>query len=323
MGLDVVRPKDCPKGRTQYIKDDAQSLRTHDIEGARPSYPGNRFYRDGPAPKARIPGATSRTYYPEVNRQVDLSMTTHDIPDAQPNVVKFKTPRVVNPLAPSYELPSVRRRPVTPPQPAFHDGLPRDTLDHADWSKARILERDYARDPNEARDIEHSQPNLRQRVNRGPPRDVDKTVERSGGRVLSSKCQRAADSPRGSGVGTPRGPRAPATPRMTCPLDPSYSVPSRTLHPFRRHDPESALLAPAAAGVVEGSTSRVLHRDNGEPQASLLHRDIPGAVSQRYKGLLPYNIYDPPEVTPFARGLDVSDIEGTAPGTRRPRGPGH
>jgi len=70
---------------------------------------------------------------------------------------------------------------------------------------------------------------------------------------------------------------------------------------------------------VEGASPQVLHRSNGEPQASLIRSDIPGAMPQKYKGGIPYNIYDPPEVTPHSRhlGLDCSDIEGAQPGTRR------
>mmetsp|Transcript_92582 Transcript_92582/g.224716 ORF Transcript_92582/g.224716 Transcript_92582/m.224716 type:complete len:81 (-) Transcript_92582:74-316(-) len=77
---------------------------------------------------------------------------------------------------------------------------------------------------------------------------------------------------------------------------------------------------PREAGAVEGSAPRVLHRGNGEPQTSLIRSDIPGAMPQQYKGGIPFGIYDPPEVTPYARhlGLDCSDIAGAQPGTRRP-----
>lgn len=126
-----------------------------------------------------------------------------------------------------------------------------------------------------------------------------KVIESAGGRVLSTKHQAS---------------------RERSALDPSYSVPSKTLHPFYKGDhEENSLFAPAHVGRVERSTPRVLHRDNNEPQASLVRRDVAGAMPQRFKGTLPFNIYDEPQVTPYSLGgLDISDIEGTQPGTRKP-----
>eukprot|EP00439_Symbiodinium_sp_Y106_P073003 s1605_g13.t1 len=98
----------------------------------------------------------------------------------------------------------------------------------------------------------------------------------------------------------------------------SVQVHTRTTHPFYR-ETEGNPLAPSQVGPVSGSTPRVLHRDNGEPQASLIRADIPGAVPQRYKGHVPINIYDTHTVTPFSRftGLSCSDIEGAQTGTRK------
>jgi len=76
---------------------------------------------------------------------------------------------------------------------------------------------------------------------------------------------------------------------------------------------------PRLHGRIPGCTPRQLHKDNGEPQASLIRGDIGGAVSQRYKGCMPFSIYDPPEITPYSghMQLDCSDIDGTQTGTRR------
>eukprot|EP00434_Breviolum_minutum_P005372 symbB.v1.2.004737.t2/scaffold275.1/size244369/7 len=95
-------------------------------------------------------------------------------------------------------------------------------------------------------------------------------------------------------------------------------VHTKTTHPYYQEAIDNPL-APRKVAAIEGSTSRVLHKDNGEPQASLIRGDLPGAVPQRFKGHLPVNIYDPPEVTPYSlfTGLHCSDIEGAQTGTRK------
>lgn len=298
MFLDTVRPKDVPRGPTRYAKEDSQSLRTHDIPGAIPEYPHRRFHVDGPPEKEHINGTVAKTLYPDLHRPIDLSLTNRDIHKAQPSGEKFKTRRRVDPLTPRYDLPSFQERPVTPPGILIHEGQVRDSMEFKGTHKPRILERNYARNPNDGSDIEGSRTgDRRNRLGNATPRDMWKTVEKAGERILSSKCHSA---------------------RSSHPLDPEYDMPSTTTHPFHRTEVESAR-APRRAGRVEGATPRQLHRDNGEPQASLIRRDLPGAVPQRFKGTMPFSIYDPPEVTPHARhlGLDCSDIEGTQTGTRK------
>jgi len=175
----------------------------------------------------------------------------------------------------------------------------RDSMEYKGEWKSRIPERNYARDPNEHRDIEYSQSSARCRPRNVTPRDPLRTVEKAGERILSSKYK--------------------PTQRATCPLNPVYDVHTQTTHPYLRGEPPSGLMS-TQAGAVEGATPRVLHRDNGEPQASLIRSDIPGALPQKYKGCTPYSIYDSPEVTPFSKhsGLDCSDIQGAQPGTRKP-----
>ncbi|CAE7035917.1 KIF6 [Symbiodinium sp. CCMP2456] len=111
---------------------------------------------------------------------------------------------------------------------------------------------------------------------------------------------------------------APRTEEELAALYRAVGVHTRTTHPFYR-ETEGNPLAPSQVGLVSGSTPRVLHRDNGEPQASLIRADIPGAVPQRYKGHVPINIYDTHTVTPFSpyTGLVCSDIEGAQTGTRK------
>lgn len=298
MYLNVLRPSDVPLGPVRYLRPDSLSLRTHDIAGAKPTYKISNLFPDGKPEKDEPRGSRPKRHFGEVRRLVDGSLRTCDIEKAQPNVSTFKTARCCDPLLPRYDLPTHRARPATPPSQRFHDGEARDTLSFkGDW-KSRVPERDYARDPNETRDVEFSQPNVRKRMQGLPPRETMRTVEKAGERIISQKyC---------------------VTPRDTNPIDPTYSVDTRTTHPFRRSEGDT-LSAPREIGRIPGCTPRQLHKDNGEPQASLIRGDIAGAVSQRFKGGMPFSIYDPPEVTPYSghMQLDCSDIEGAQTGTRR------
>jgi hypothetical protein len=299
MYLNGLGPKDVPLGPVRFLKDDLQSLRTHDIKGAQVTYKHSKLFVDGKPEKEEPVGSKPRRHWREVRRVIDMNLATHDIEKAQPNAVgHLKTSRNCNPLDPSYDLPSYWERPTTPPQPMMHDGEARDTMTYKGEWKPRIPERDYARNPNEARDIEFSQSNVRQRMKGLSARDSLRTVEKAGERIISSKHR--------------------STPRDTNPIDPVYTVDTVTTHPFRKSEVES-LQAPRELGRIPGSTSRQLHRDNGEPQASLIRSDIAGAVSQRYKGCMPFSIYDPPEVTPYGghTQLDCSDIDGTQTGSRK------
>lgn len=300
MFLDGVRPKDVPRGRLAAPKEDTQALRTHDINGAQANYPHKAFHADGPPEKEFIPGSKAATRYPELNRAIDLSLTTCDIHRAQPDAGVLKTGRRVDPLVPRYELPSYTERPPTPLDGRVHEGSWRETMEFKGTHTPRILERNYARDPNDIRDIEHSLPSSRTRTGGFTPRDPLKTIEKAGGRILSSKCHTA---------------------RQSDPLEPRYDLCQRSHHPYAREEADSvgSAHAPRQVGPIEGAAARPRQWDNGEPQTSLIRRDIPGAVPQRFKGTLPFSIYDSHGVTPcHARhsGLDCSDIEGTKTGTR-------
>lgn len=295
MSLDVVRPKDVPRGRVRCEKEYQQSLTADDIPGARPEYLRRSLQLDG-ADKDPVKGSTSRKY-PELNKVKDLSLSTHDVDGAQPKVQIFTTTRNTNPLTPRYKLQSTEYKPAPANPMRLHDGTLRETMDFKANSVSRFPVRDYQHDPADGRDIELSQPNIKGRINYPTPReDLKRTLERSGERILSGKCY--------------------ASGRHA--LQPEYLVHTKTTHPFYREDVDNPL-APRKAAVVEGSTSKVLHRDNGEPQASLIRGDLPGAVPQRFKGHVPVNIYDPPEVTPVSlfTGLHCSDIEGAQTGTRK------
>jgi len=296
MSLDVVRPKDVPRGRVLCEKDYQQSLIANDIEGARPEFTLRSLHRDGAPAKEPVKGSTSRKH-PELNKVKDLSLSTHDVDGAQPKVQIFTTTRNTNPLTPRYNLQSTEYTPAPPNPMRSHDGTLRETMDFKASSSSRFPVRDYHRDPADGRDIELSQPNIKGRVNYPTPReDLKRTLEKSGERILSGKCY--------------------ATGRHV--MQPEYLVHTKTTHPYYQEAIDNPL-APRKVAAIEGSTSRVLHKDNGEPQASLIRGDLPGAVPQRFKGHLPVNIYDPPEVTPYSlfTGLHCSDIEGAQTGTRK------
>lgn len=298
MMLDNIRKSDVLRGQVWHFKDDAQALRTTDIQGSAPTYAHKKFHVDGPAYKEHIPGTAAKTHYPELRRPVDLSLTTVDIDKSWPEVVKFKTPRVVDPIAPSYDLPSARHRPHTPLKQRIHEGQVRDSMEHVGTSKKRIPDRNYSRNPNESRDVPFSQPNFRRSarpLGSTGIRDVMQTDDVTGERNLTMMRK---------------------TPRCSNPLDPTYVVSTRTTHPIYQSEAPSAH-APREQGAIHGAAPKALTYDNGEPQTSLLKEDIQGTSSQRYKGCVPFNIYDPPEVTPYSQFHGCEDIEGAKAGTRK------
>merc|ERR1711920_906970 len=76
-------------------------------------------------------------------------------------------------------------------------------------------------------------------------------------------------------------------------------------------------------GPVQGSKSRQLHRDNGQPQLSLVREDIAGTLPQRFVGVVPANIYDSPEVRPMIDFHDPHDIPGAQVGSLKRSIPGN
>lgn len=295
--LGTLRASDGVRGPVRAFKDDSPSLRVGDIPGARPDFPHKHVHVQGPPDKAPVPGSKAPMLYPDVHRPIDLSLTTCDIHKARPNLERFRSRRRVDPLTPRYDLPSFRERPATPPAALVHEGRVRETMEYKGLSTPRIPERNYARNPNDVSDIAFAQPNARNRTGGFTPRDVFKAVEQSGQRVLTTKCNSA---------------------RQSHPLEPEYRLNTSTTNPLLGGTIQPGWAA-SHVGPIEGATPRVLTRDNGEPQLSLASHDVPGAVPQRFKGVVPYNMYDPPEVTPLARhaGLDCADIDGAQAGTRK------
>jgi len=305
MMLGSVGPSDAPRGRFMATKEISPSLCTQDIEGARADYLRKRVSSRGPPEP--VPGAVAKTLYPALHKPLDLSLTTCDIWKAQPSKEGFRTSRRLDPLAPRYPLPSSKERPVTPPGVLVHEGRVRETMEFKGEHKPRIVEKSFSRDPNDISDIDFVRPNVRSYMRPIAPRDPMKVVEQAGDRMLSA--------------------RNPRSTRVSDPLNPEYAVPIVTTHPLLRNEPESAR-APRDHGAVEGAAPRVLHRarirdghggDEMPPAGARSARGESCGVSQRFKGILPFNMYDAPEVTRVAggTGLDCSDIDGAQTGTRK------
>lgn len=306
MSLDVIHAKDVPRGKVMYCKDEDLSLKTQDIARARPTY-DHLNYLDKPdlsvgCTDPQHPGAKARSYYAPMDRRPrDLSLTTADIELAQPRGCRHKGDRHTDPVCPNYKLPSSFKPEPTPPR---WNGRQTNDVSDIDKSCPRVLhpQRNYIRDPNECRDIEYAAPNYLERL----------TTQNSRGRLdLSLNVKDISENKR-------------IRPRGTNPLEPVYQVPTNattSLHAKYHEEHGLGIDIPkmevSKVGYVDGSKPRQLHRDNGEPLFSLLREDIAGAVPQRWVGLVPANIYDPPQTRPMISFHDPQDIPGAQVGTLR------
>jgi hypothetical protein len=307
MSLDIIHPKDVPRGKVPFIKDEDKSLKTQDIDRAAPHYPhlhvlNKPDFSVGCTETDHV-GGRARTYYPSMDRRPrDLSLTTADIELAQTKATNFKGNRHTDPLCPNYELSSTNARPISPPR---WNG--RHTNDISDIEKShpkvRIPDRNYIRDPNCAADIEFASANYLERVHRQTRNNVRADRSLNVKDINHKKPLHTA-------------------PRCTNPLEPEYKVSTTattSLHTKYTEELGSDVrLHPKECethGHVHGSKPRKLQWDNGEPQFSLMREDIAGTVPQRWVGAVPFNIYDPPEVKPAISFHDPHDIPGAQVGT--------
>merc|ERR1712072_1281143 len=80
MSLDIIHPPDVPRGKIMYVKDDLSSLKTQDIDRARPTYRHlNHLNKPDLSVGCTDPehhGSAARSYYPPMDRPRDLSLTT-------------------------------------------------------------------------------------------------------------------------------------------------------------------------------------------------------------------------------------------------------
>jgi len=307
MSLDIIHPKDIPRGKIPFIKDEDRSLKTTDIDRAAPHYPHLKYlqkpdYSVGCTDPDHFGGRARTHYAPMDRRPRDLSLTTADIEYAQTKASKFKGNRHTDPVCPNYDMPSSHVRPVTPPR--WNGRHCHDITDiEKSCSKVRIPNRNYVRDPNDGSDIEYASANYQERVHRrtrNGKMDITLNVKD----INQTKPLHYA-------------------PRCTNPLEPEYKVSTTgTTSLHTRYTEElsrsDVKLHPTEAeihGHVHGSKPRKLQWDNGEPQLSLVREDIAGTVPQRWVGACPVNIYDPPEVKQMISFHDPHDITGAQVGT--------
>jgi len=303
MSLDKVRPADVLTGRVYNYKDHYDlSLLTQDIYKCQPHYNYLNYLHQ--PPKEPIELSKTKSFYPDVNRPRDLSLTTGDIDGAQATRQEPKSLRITDPVCPDYKFPtSVVARPITPPR--YNGRVTNDVSDIEHCRPTKVIpDRNYIRDPNEISDIEYSCPNYVRRVHLplnglGTSTSLDVTDINQLDRTK---------------------------PRCTNPLEPNYKVSQTTTtslhHTFSEQEGgpdnlKAPRLQPAEIGPVPGSKPRKLEWDNGEPQFSLMREDIPGAAPQRWTGSVPYNIYDPPEKKQVISFHDPHDIPGAQVGSLR------
>lgn len=309
MYLDTLHKKDllaCQVQDKGHERDVPTGLLTQDIFKANPYYSHKEFFTNQPWRKEQVPGSHPATHYRLRNRAVDLTLVCGDVEFAQPHSIAFDTSRRTDPLVPRYRLPKCEPLPQDPPRVPPKDTM-RTDINIGLPKREPLWTRMIPREKNDCSDVEFALPNYHRRVIRPLPppekcRNPLRTDDINDRRIMP-----------GLGV-SPRAPRATQQGAGENPLDPVYKIAQGTTHPFyggdAEKDPEEATIGPVA-----GASARKIIRDNGEPGMSLFCKDIPGASSQRYKGQKPFNLYDPPEVTPIVFFHDPADIDGADAGS--------
>ncbi|CAG9314091.1 unnamed protein product [Blepharisma stoltei] len=156
MSLSTINEADAPKKLKRWFKSEQISLKTSDIDGAKPYLRGYEFINkpdfinftediDRTKP-ARLHQPLNKPYF---------SLMTHDIDKATPKKGEFITTRIgTNPLQPVYNLPSFEIRPVTPPK-FVRDQI---AIDDIKGTKPEKYFKWAQRDNMNVRDIEGAKP---------------------------------------------------------------------------------------------------------------------------------------------------------------------
>jgi hypothetical protein len=117
MSLSTIKSSDAPSRIKIYKQRTVSSLKTEDIDGAKPLLRGyhctnkpdySNFNDD-------IEKSHPKQLHPGLNKP-SFNLMTEDIDKAKPKLNEFVTTRVTNPLNPVYKLASFETRPVTPPK---------------------------------------------------------------------------------------------------------------------------------------------------------------------------------------------------------------
>lgn len=146
----TITAEDFPPKKKKWIHLGANSLRTDDIEGARPKLPGYQYMNKPNFYSVEdIEKASPQPRYRSLNKP-EYNLQTNDIPNASPSSVNFKTNRKGhNPLTPEYNLATFSVKPSTPPR------FIRDTIDINDieGSKPSIYSKWQTRNSTDISDI--------------------------------------------------------------------------------------------------------------------------------------------------------------------------
>ncbi|CAD7966834.1 unnamed protein product [Amoebophrya sp. A25] len=240
-----------------------------------------------------------KTYYPTpLHRPRDLSLTTADIPFAQPALLETSG-RHTDPVQPVYQfLGATQVKPVEPfvPRNAGNFILVNSDVDGAAPRKL-IPDRNYVRDLNDSSDIAYSTPHYHLR-------HVKSQTYLGRGKEVYGEDPAA---------------RAPRQYRDTNPLDPEYRV-SQLPKGYDGYNADPRTLQrPLEIGRIPGSKPRKLQWSNSEPTFNLMTEDVAGAMPQRWVGELPTHIYAPKnERSKPPLNLLIHDIPGAQVGTAKP-----
>ena len=156
MSLSTISFNDFPPKVKRFSRPEVSSLKTDDIQGAKPELTGYRYtkkpnysYSTSDIEKS----APSRLHQP-LNRPY-YSLVTDDIDKAKPCQNEFRTTRTgTNPLEPSYNLPKYSVRPYTPPK-FIRDNI---NIDDIQGTKPETYYKSKLRDTMGVADIEGAKP---------------------------------------------------------------------------------------------------------------------------------------------------------------------
>ena len=181
MSLSTIKDSDAPSKTKKLAQRPVSSLRTDDIQGAKPLIRGYQHINKPEFSNYTldIEKAFPRSLHPALNKP-NRNLSTSDIEKSQPQSSSFKTKRETNPLNPEYRLASFENRPVTPPK------FVRDSIRTDDIEKARpeVYLKWAVRDNIGVKDIEGARPKaekMRQKPDFMDVRDINE------GRFVSSR----------------------------------------------------------------------------------------------------------------------------------------
>ena len=218
--------------------------------------------------------------FEQLNRPLDLSLTTEDIDGARSRKRGFVTKRCTDPLDPMYTLPTC----VSPPAvviPGLIGAVPTNFTADIAGSAPRKLHRDrsYPRDPLDISDIEiapHAHARLKLMRISGP----------------NSNSLDVTDI-------NHQGHKRPAF-RKTNPLDPEYTISTTSMwNPTQKTDP-------IRIGPVEKSRPRIMKAT--EPSSKT---PVTGAHPQRYVGRLRHSSVGPDIIKMEAKLIPTASGSGT------------